>query len=704
MSSVVKVGSNIQINAQTAGWQSGAGVGALLDGRFLVAYHDHQQGLLIGQFLDGAGSPIGSEFTIGPASGAGYVDTFRLVDGKLLVFTEYNYYLFNSDGTFNTAVSPPAGVSGYIHLAATNNGFVIAASVNGYVDIGVQAYDSNGSKVGSLFVIPSGTFNEFVVKEVVGLGNGGYGLIYDQVSTGLLMQRFDAAGNTVGAPIGVSDSTTDIGFHTQIDAVKLPDGRAFIAWAQDGYIHGRFTGSDGSLIGADFIVSPGSPAGQQSPQVTLTTQGFINVAWSAGGSHVSLMLADDGVAVSPLVTLTSNTVLHWTFLTTALADGGVLFEWRGRDDNGEGAFARQIDATGQLASDEIVLNDNMTGNQIASRLGANHLGTIVTSFEAADQSNIGVFFQRLQIDAGNVPPAFVILAPTTVELMETADTSLAVKVADITVVDDGKGVNALSLVGPDADMFTIIGTGLYLKPGASLDYEGGKPRYQVAVAADDTSVGNSPDAVSASLLLDVIDVEGRFAGTRGNDAYAGTTEEDDAAGRSGNDRLAGGDGDDVLSGGGGSDRLSGGDGDDEIVGGAGRDRLAGGHGSDRFIFNRLSDSGLDKPSSKLAFTNNLGANAHVDPDLIMDFQAGIDKIDLSRIDANSTRAGGQAFDWTGRATFTGRAGELIVQNVNKPGEANDRTLIKADVDGDKVADLVVALTGLVEVSEDDVIL
>lgn len=698
------VGTNLQINTQTAGWQSGAGVGALLDGRFLVAYHDHQQGLLVGQYLDGAGNQVGAEFTIGPASGAGYVDTFRLNDGKLLVFTEYNYYLFNSDGTFNTVVSPPAGLSGYIHLATTSTGFAFAASVNGYVNIGVQAYDNNGNKVGSQFVIPSGTFNEFVTREIVGLGNGGHALIYDQVATGLLVQRFDSTGSAVGTPIRISDSTSDINFHSQLDAVQLADGRAFVAWAQDGYIHGRILAADGSTDSADFLVSPTSPAGQQSPQVVLTANGLINVAWSAGGSHMTMMLTGDGLPASTPVTVTSNTVLHHTFLTLALPDGGVLFEWRGSDGNGEGAFVRKIDAAGQIASDQIVLNDITAGNQVASRLGVNELGTVVASFEAADQSNIGVFIQRLQSDVGNQAPVAAILTPSIVELSETADTSSPIKVADIVVVDDGKGVNALSVVGADAGLFTIIGSSLYLKPGVSPDYESGKTQYEVAVAVDDATVGTTPDATSASLLLRIVDAEGRFSGTARSDSFGGTSEEDTALGRAGNDRLTGGQGDDLLNGGSGSDVLAGGAGDDALIGGAGRDSLSGGDGSDRFVFNRLSESGLAKPSSKLAFTNNLGPDTRIDPDMIVDFQPGIDKIDLSRLDADATRAGGQVFDWTGRTTFTGQAGELIVQSGNKPGTAHDRTFIKVDVDGDKAADFVVALTGLVEVNEGDIIL
>lgn len=83
-------------------------------------------------------------------------------------------------------------------------------------------------------------------------------------------------------------------------------------------------------------------------------------------------------------------------------------------------------------------------------------------------------------------------------------------------------------------------------------------------------------------------------------------------------RLDGAAGDDTLTGGGGADVL---------VGGAGRDILTGGGGADRFVFAQIADSPW------------AGAG-----DTIRDFRQGVDKIDLSALDADLGRAGNQAFD------------------------------------------------------------
>ncbi|MEM9716464.1 MAG: M10 family metallopeptidase C-terminal domain-containing protein [Pseudomonadota bacterium] len=75
------------------------------------------------------------------------------------------------------------------------------------------------------------------------------------------------------------------------------------------------------------------------------------------------------------------------------------------------------------------------------------------------------------------------------------------------------------------------------------------------------------------------------------------------------DALVGGAGDDLLDGRGGSDHLSGGVGDDILIDGAGKDYLTGGEGADVFVF--VEDGRRD---------------------VILDFEHGTDRIDLSGID------------------------------------------------------------------------
>ncbi len=68
-----------------------------------------------------------------------------------------------------------------------------------------------------------------------------------------------------------------------------------------------------------------------------------------------------------------------------------------------------------------------------------------------------------------------------------------VKVADITIADDGAGTNTLAIGGADAASFEIVGTELYLKANSNLDFET-KQNYSVTITVDDAVIGTTFEA------------------------------------------------------------------------------------------------------------------------------------------------------------------------------------------------------------------
>lgn len=136
-------------------------------------------------------------------------------------------------------------------------------------------------------------------------------------------------------------------------------------------------------------------------------------------------------------------------------------------------------------------------------------------------------------------------------------------------------------------------------------------------------------------------------------------------GSSADNTLIGNAQDNTLTGLAGNDTLWGDSGADRLDGGAGADRMWGGAGADVFVISRAAFS----PA---------GAG-----DSIGDVEAA-DRIDLTGIDADTTRNGNQAFswvlpDWT--AAFGGVAGQLRVSyNVGT-------YTVQGDTDGDRVADV-----------------
>jgi Ca2+-binding RTX toxin-like protein len=153
-------------------------------------------------------------------------------------------------------------------------------------------------------------------------------------------------------------------------------------------------------------------------------------------------------------------------------------------------------------------------------------------------------------------------------------------------------------------------------------------------------------------------------------------------GSGGDDTLAGLAGADVLRGNAGADTLDGGDDADLIDGGLGQDTLTGGTGRDVFQF-RDGDTDADRSFA----------------DLIADFShADREKIQLNRLDADTTTGGDQAFAWIGNGAFTAAAGQL--HYVHDGGN----TYVEGDTDGDGTADFVIMLTGTVNLVASDFVL
>ncbi|MEO4000396.1 calcium-binding protein [Mesorhizobium sp. CAU 1732] len=135
--------------------------------------------------------------------------------------------------------------------------------------------------------------------------------------------------------------------------------------------------------------------------------------------------------------------------------------------------------------------------------------------------------------------------------------------------------------------------------------------------------------------------------------------------------MNGGDGQDYIITGAGRDTLNGGNGNDTLVGGAGGDTMNGGANNDTFLYLALSDSGVGA-------TNRDSINA---------FVHGQDKINLAALDANAGAAGNQAFSFIGTGGFSGVAGQL------RYAAYGSTCIIDADVNGDKVADFQIAVSG-----------
>ncbi|MEZ5942234.1 MAG: hypothetical protein R3C18_12645 [Planctomycetaceae bacterium] len=102
----------------------------------------------------------------------------------------------------------------------------------------------------------------------------------------------------------------------------------------------------------------------------------------------------------------------------------------------------------------------------------------------------------------NEPPALDV-SQTVTSLNELVDTSAAIKIADVGIIDDAAGTNVLSLTGTDAVLFELVGGELFLRSGVSLDFET-QPQLHVTIELDDAGLGSGIED-SVDLTIDVLD-------------------------------------------------------------------------------------------------------------------------------------------------------------------------------------------------------
>ena len=171
-------------------------------------------------------------------------------------------------------------------------------------------------------------------------------------------------------------------------------------------------------------------------------------------------------------------------------------------------------------------------------------------------------------------------------------------------------------------------------------------------------------------LIDVENLQGGF----GEDLLLGDNGANELDGYFGDDELFGRGGDDYLNGNYDNDDLDGGDGNDILIGSLGGDDLTGGADADVFTYLSASDSAV----------------TGINRDRIMDFEQGVDLIDLSAIGIQ---------DFIFQSAFTGGGtSEVRFQNVG----GGTKTLVQIDVDGDGNADMgIIINNAFFNLTEDD---
>ena len=189
--------------------------------------------------------------------------------------------------------------------------------------------------------------------------------------------------------------------------------------------------------------------------------------------------------------------------------------------------------------------------------------------------------------------------------------------------------------------------------------------------------GTTNDGTGTDTLIAIENVRGSLL----DDEIFGNQAGNFLEGNVGADFISANGGADTVTGGSGKDTILGGSGSDKIHGDGDADTLTGGSGADTFVYSSTSDS-------------RIGFFSH---DVIKDFEKGLDKIDVSAIDANTAVSGNQAFTFIGSQNFSDE-GQI---SAFKSGGG---TLVQFNITGDSVAEFEIFLENSFQLSASDFVL
>lgn len=575
-------------------------------------------------------------------------------------------------------------------ITALSDGRIAATWTESFGDkhIHLRLFNADGSPAGASQVVSDSLSYTNGDSQISALPNGGFVVTWSKnVSSGednIYARVYGADGQPTGASFLVSPDGGNVNSTADddrfADVLGLADGSTVFVWEARGPndLYGRVLAADGVTLGTPVMINT---AGEDARMVQLANGDVLVLIGQSSNTGLTIRLsgpdltsAPQGVpgATDPVVIALDQAPGEHTYMVSSapnpiqpLASGGFVMCYRFDTDirydtpidvlrlewyNAAGTLERQVDmdipapaggeeySLGQLIplpDDRLVLiwqvkSQSEDFNLMVQLLNAD--GTADGAAQALTNSNIGIqsLYEAVLLENGNV----------------------AVTWAD--------GSNLAVEGGIDPIHIRVI---------------------EIAEAVDPYGATNGNDVLSGTNAVDLIhglDGNDVLRGLGGGDSLSGGAGNDRLLGQGGNDWLTGEAGRDRLDGGTGKDYLDGGIGNDILKGGLGQDVMVGGAGQDTFVFNTARDSGA---------TNRTR-------DTIADFQRGVDKIDLGKLDAVTTISGNQDFVFIGKSVFSGTAGELRF--------AAGR--LSADLDGDGQADFQVDLTAVKLLGVDDFIL
>jgi Ca2+-binding RTX toxin-like protein len=558
------------------------------------------------------------------------------------------------------------------------------------LDVIGQLFDPLGNRVGGEFRLNnvfSGDNEQDM--EIAALPGGGFISVFEDNAGGITsirLNEYDATGTLVDCNTTVIED-----FSTAVPNFRNP--RVVVLSATEVIVFYERAQGDINDVRAvlynlttDVFGAPATqlPIGLPNADVAVLADGRFVLTTSSrfNGDNCINVVIDESPTSSGVFFRVDGTQTNGLIdsepSVAALEGGGFVVVWNGQTGTGNTAINGRVYSANGVEMGSFVAGDGGANPfhsepVVAGLADGTFVVAFVASFVDASQDRLDV--THFSATGGNLGTFSFAGAGRTPVITALEDGRFAVAWQSLTdgeiymeILDTRDAANPVGVYAPETWQVGTAGDD-FLTMDVVTDRAGGGE-------GNDTIGGNTLDNTIHGGAGDDL-----LTGDIGNDEVFGGSGNDDLNGGTGNDTLVGQGGNDTLSGDDGNDRLSGGDGNDVLAGGAGQDTLNGGAGRDRFVFRAVSDSAA-------------GAATR---DIIIGFEGELDRIDLRGVDANALVAGNQAFVWIGTANFSGSAGQLRLREG-----ANSRLL--GDVDGDRVADFEVFLSGTATIDVADIFL
>ncbi|HYI40516.1 MAG TPA: calcium-binding protein, partial [Allosphingosinicella sp.] len=281
----------------------------LAGGRMLLAWN--LGGELRGQIYDSNGSAAGSSFvlntdraytpSVSALPGGGFVASWEGSVGDRFVAAAVR--IFDSAG--NPAGAPFAANSTTAFAqqptvaVLAGGGFVVSWTQGDSSGSGImmRRFDAGGNPVGAEVQVNTVFGSNQYYPLTVALSNGGFVIAWIDSGHGMpnepdqpsySAQYFDAAGNRVGGEIEIAPFNQTI-----FDIVALASGDVVaVTPTASGELEGRIVGS-GGVVGAAFQINPPTAAGETMPEIAALPSGGFMVTWRVDTPEVNYFQKGD---------------------------------------------------------------------------------------------------------------------------------------------------------------------------------------------------------------------------------------------------------------------------------------------------------------------------------------------------------------------------------------------------------------------------